>query len=181
MEKKSAFKGGVFPGTVNGYPYWFARVSVTDKNGRRRWLKTSRKTREEAEALLPVLIKRAEAIGAARKSRASKYALPGEPGITRRRHAPTARQMYIYIIRDNDLSRVKIGISEDPHRRMQNLKSASGLDLKLLAYWPGTDYDESVCQATWDRCHLAGEWFRPDEEMNDWIAERVKTFAEGSQ
>lgn len=69
---------------------------------------------------------------------------------------------YVYVIHALGTSRVKIGYSADPEKRLRELQTGSPFELRLLAKWPGSlDSELSAHRAFADhRC--VGEWFEVD-------------------
>ena len=65
---------------------------------------------------------------------------------------------------------IKIGVSQNPHRRLRDLQSSSGERLQLLGFVRGNVFEERELQhrLRWWRRH--GEWFEPSEQVLSTMA-----------
>jgi hypothetical protein len=86
----------------------------------------------------------------------------------------TRKQMgmdFIYFIADRDSSRVKIGISNDPEKRLASLQTANGGKLEILFVVQGDAKLEQSYQNQFKHLRLSGEWFKFTHEIESFINE----------
>ncbi len=83
------------------------------------------------------------------------------------RSAPSPRQQFVYFIRAG--TKVKIGISVDPHNRLCQLQTGNDEKLELLGCIPGDRKTEKAVQAMFSCSAIDGEWFRLTPAIKDWI------------
>ena len=69
---------------------------------------------------------------------------------------------FIYFIQAGAAGPVKIGISDNPERRLQQLQGAHHEELRLLSSVEGTVWAERRIHALLEEHRLRGEWFAPD-------------------
>jgi hypothetical protein len=74
----------------------------------------------------------------------------------------SARYGYVYFIRFSD--RIKIGYTDDPHRRLKNLPHD-----EILALVPGTMSTEKKYHNMFKDLRLTGEWFASHRRLLDFI------------
>lgn len=67
----------------------------------------------------------------------------------------------IYFIQEGDDGPVKIGFSNNPGRRLQQLKTSTSKPLKLLAVIEGDAGKERELHAAFQEHHISREWFKP--------------------
>jgi hypothetical protein len=85
---------------------------------------------------------------------------------------PKARfqpQLYTYFIRGPE--GIKIGKSFSPRKRKIELQPGSATELKLLVAVPATTITERSAQSKFRHLRMMGEWFRPEQELLDFIEE----------
>lgn len=83
---------------------------------------------------------------------------------------PKIRDGYVYFMEaENGL--IKIGWSEQPHKRLANLVRLTPLTLSLLAAVPGSTQDERSLHEHFASLRQQGEWFRSSPELRSVIAE----------
>jgi hypothetical protein len=70
---------------------------------------------------------------------------------------------YVYFIRFSD--RIKIGWSSDPTHRLRNLPHD-----EVMAIIPGTMADEQGYHKQFAELRVHGEWFRAEQDLQDFIA-----------
>lgn len=70
---------------------------------------------------------------------------------------------FIYIIGETGTNFVKIGISNNPHGRINGLQTANPRKLALLGAWPGTEQDETEHHRILADFRREGEWFELPE------------------
>jgi hypothetical protein len=77
----------------------------------------------------------------------------------------------IYFIQAGEDGPIKIGLTNDLHKRMGALRTGCPFKLRLLATTPGGLLKERALQRTFadDRTH--GEWFNPSSALLALIAE----------
>jgi len=73
---------------------------------------------------------------------------------------------YIYLIQLGDTEIYKIGISNDPHRRIKQLQSKCPIPLKLIFTNFGHDYEfaEKYLHSHFRHQRIKGEWFKLSAE-----------------
>ena len=69
--------------------------------------------------------------------------------------------MYVYAIRNNHTGRIKLGISENPERRLKELQTGNDCELELLAYREAANRfkDEKAIHNRHQHLRVRGEWF----------------------
>jgi hypothetical protein len=60
---------------------------------------------------------------------------------------------------------IKIGSSENPERRLEELQASNPLPLRLLGTRDGGRKEEMVYHSLFWHLHVRGEWFRPNEVL----------------
>jgi hypothetical protein len=70
--------------------------------------------------------------------------------------------LYVYFIQAGERGPIKIGITQEPEARRDELQIGSPVDLVLLAAHPGTPALERALHRRFTEGNLRGEWFRPD-------------------
>jgi hypothetical protein len=90
---------------------------------------------------------------------------PHFPAQTERRVGYTVEEAMVYFIQEGDDGPVKIGFSDNPARRLQELQVASAKHLNLIAVIEGDVSKERELQARFQEFRLSGEWFIPITEI----------------
>ena len=69
--------------------------------------------------------------------------------------------MYVYAIRNKHTGRIKLGISENPERRLKELQIGNDCELELLAYREAINRfkDEKAIHDKHQHLRVRGEWF----------------------
>ena len=69
--------------------------------------------------------------------------------------------MYVYAIRNKHTGRIKLGISENPERRLKELQIGNDCELELLAYREAANRfkDEKAIHNRHQHLRVRGEWF----------------------
>ena len=69
--------------------------------------------------------------------------------------------MYVYAIRNKHTGRIKLGISENPERRLKELQIGNDCELELLAYREAANRfkDEKAIHNKHQHLRVRGEWF----------------------
>lgn len=75
---------------------------------------------------------------------------------------------FIYAIECS--SRIKIGFSEDPLRRLNKVASDAPFPCVLLGYWEGSRADELDVQTKFNAIRLHGEWFAATVELLGFVS-----------
>ena len=80
--------------------------------------------------------------------------------------------MYVYAIRNNHTGRIKLGISENPERRLKELQTGNDCELELLAYREAANRfkDEKAIHNKHQHLRVRGEWFDVPVAVADEIA-----------
>ena len=80
------------------------------------------------------------------------------------------RRMFLYAISSGPDAPVKLGISSEPLRRLQDLQVASHQPLKIIGVREGTLPDEARLHRVLRASRLSGEWFRRTPELDSFLA-----------
>lgn len=80
-------------------------------------------------------------------------------------------QSYIYFIEAIGLNRIKIGVSEDPKKRLKHLATGSPVSLILKGVIAGGHSSERELHRKFDHLRLDGEWFHATKELLKFIDE----------
>lgn len=69
--------------------------------------------------------------------------------------------MFVYLIQNLETSNYKIGVSKNPNKRLKQLQTASGEELKLVATFETTNARkvESALHNQYSPYKTQGEWF----------------------
>lgn len=78
-------------------------------------------------------------------------------------------ELYTYFIRGSE--GIKIGQSLNPVARRRELQPGSATRLKLLLAVPYSWIPEPEAHKRFKRLRMEGEWFRPEQELLDFISE----------
>lgn len=81
------------------------------------------------------------------------------------------REGFIYIMQ-TPIALVKIGFSICPKGRAGSLQQACPYPVRLVAYWPGNQYDERAYHAQFREHHHHGEWFREEGSLAEFVKEQ---------
>lgn len=68
---------------------------------------------------------------------------------------------------------IKIGTTNDLHRRFSGLRTASAVRLVVLGTMPGGAKAEAALHLLFADLRLEGEWFKPDARLLDFIEQRA--------
>ena len=82
---------------------------------------------------------------------------------------------YVYVIEAVDTGLVKIGVSDSPEKRINDLQTASPNELRLLGYCLGSYAIEQALHLVLHEYRVRGEWFRNEGQC----AEAVKAISQG--
>lgn len=74
----------------------------------------------------------------------------------------------VYFVR-GAAGHIKIGFSSDVPKRIEALQCSSPEPLELLATMPGNMAIERALHSRFERARVAGEWFRPTDELLSFI------------
>lgn len=75
----------------------------------------------------------------------------------------------IYFIQAEDSKAIKIGIADNPQRRLAALATGSAEPLTLLGVQHGVKADEIDLHRRFRSLRLKGEWFQPGQDLLDYI------------
>jgi hypothetical protein len=75
----------------------------------------------------------------------------------------------VYFIQIGDSGPIKIGVSVDVQKRLQQLQTASPYQLRLLAKLLGGESKEAELHRRFAAFKMQGEWFSPSQELQDFI------------
>lgn len=85
------------------------------------------------------------------------------------------RKRYVYFIQLGGAGgKIKIGVSDDPPKRLAGLKGNFDKPLKLLGVIDGGKGVEKGCHEMFKDDRLHGEWFRASEALLAYIRENVR-------
>lgn len=76
---------------------------------------------------------------------------------------------FIYFIADRTSGKVKIGISNDPDKRLANLQTANGNKLEMLHVVQGDVSLEQSFHKKFKHLHMSGEWFIFTDEIREFV------------
>ena len=79
----------------------------------------------------------------------------------------------IYFISDED-GYIKIGFARNVQSRLETLQTASRQELRVIATMPGSLSDEKSLHHKFSKDHVRGEWFRPSQELRQFIKENAR-------
>ena len=79
----------------------------------------------------------------------------------------------IYVAKANDA--VKIGYSRNPLIRISSLQTSSPYEIDVLLVIDGSIFDEHSLHKRFSHLRMAGEWFKFNGEIRDFIAEHWHT------
>lgn len=80
-----------------------------------------------------------------------------------------AGKEHVYFIQQGEFGLVKIGYSKNPTHRLMVLQTAHGERLSMRACAPGGKEQEHALHERFTHLRVAGEWFRPGEELLAYI------------
>lgn len=102
-----------------------------------------------------------------------------DPGATSRdiRADPARRAQTIYFVQAGDEGPVKIGTSKFVNERLATLQTHSPYPLRLIGTIEG---DEAKIHARFSHLRLHGEWFRPGDDLLEFINDEVPSGTGGS-
>lgn len=66
---------------------------------------------------------------------------------------------FVYVIWAQGTSKIKMGISADPEKRLRHLQTASAEKLMILGKWPGSRHMERALHRELSQYRQNGEWF----------------------
>lgn len=76
---------------------------------------------------------------------------------------------YVYFIEAVGLSRLKIGYSDDPEKRLRQLTTGSPVSLRIHARMPGNQTMEKEIQSRFSHLKVDNEWFHFTDEIREYI------------
>jgi hypothetical protein len=140
--------------TRNGTSYWYARV-----DNRRRYVGKDNRGKELAEEM------RAEyLVERKRKKKAGLLKEIKQNGGGR----------YIYFIQEEFGGNIKIGVANDPEKRLANLQSANPKRLKIVGRFEAGKLAERLRHKMFGEFRLEGEWFSPEESLTSYILDLLE-------
>jgi hypothetical protein len=86
----------------------------------------------------------------------------------RRAELRASGETFVYFVRDQS-GYIKIGVSNNPERRLAAMQTSHAAPLTLLAVMPGTRFDEAGLHVRFSHLRRTGEWFAPGKELMDYI------------
>lgn len=85
------------------------------------------------------------------------------------RSHPSTVSTFLYFIEATDQDRIKIGISKNPYKRVEQLQTGSPHRLFLLGVCKGNYQDEAVLHRMYKHLRVSGEWFEATLELRGGI------------
>ena len=82
---------------------------------------------------------------------------------------------YVYVVEAVGTGLVKIGVSDNPEKRLHSLQTSNPTDLRLLGYCMGSYAIEQALHLVLDEYRVRGEWFRNEGKC----AQAVKAVSRG--
>ncbi len=76
---------------------------------------------------------------------------------------------YCYFIGNSDMGFVKIGISKDPMRRIEQIRTDNPFPLALLCVVPGDEIVEKKLHRAFAPLRMGGEWFRINTALRTFM------------
>jgi hypothetical protein len=76
---------------------------------------------------------------------------------------------YVYFIEAIGLSRLKIGYSDDPEKRLRQLTTGSPVSLRIYARMPGNQAMEREIHARFSHLKVDNEWFHFTDDIRTYI------------
>lgn len=86
------------------------------------------------------------------------------------------RKGRIYFIQQGEDGPIKIGYSTNPRKRLDKLSTASPYPLRMLKIVPGGPALERQLHNRFSHSQLEGEWFKPTEELLEFIQNLKSSF-----
>lgn len=86
-----------------------------------------------------------------------------DPGYSKRPHRYTRYSPMVYFIRSGDTGHIKIGLSGNPYKRLDQLQTGQHEPLELLLYFPGDKTVEKFIHGICKNLRYGGEWFADHE------------------
>ena len=87
----------------------------------------------------------------------------------------------IYFIQAGQNGPIKIGVSDNPQKRLGTLRTAHYEELELLGAIGGGEDKEKEIHLRFGQYRMTGEWFRAEGELLDFIHEAVHEWSEIEQ
>jgi Meiotically up-regulated gene 113 len=91
---------------------------------------------------------------------------------TKKVEAMAHRGSNIYVVKRPDRRLVKIGVTDNVHRRVKSLQTAAGCELELLLSFPGEREDEQLLHKEFAEYRQRGEWFTYARPLALWVHEK---------
>lgn len=85
---------------------------------------------------------------------------------------------FIYFIGMLDDSIIKIGLSNDPQKRLNALQTANPYELRLILTFRGDESKESELHEKYTEYSIRGEWFYNIGKLKDYIDRMLQIVAE---
>lgn len=78
---------------------------------------------------------------------------------------------FVYVIQGDPETPIKVGIANDVHKRMKGIQTGYPWRLRLLFAIPGDQHLEWYLHQRLKGHRLLGEWFQPDPDFLDFVAD----------
>jgi hypothetical protein len=86
---------------------------------------------------------------------------------------PGAGEHVIYFVQSPDNGLIKIGTTLALRQRLLGLRSMCPVRLDLVWFYPGDKSEEQQLHGVFDDSRAHGEWFRPTEEVVEFLRELI--------
>ena len=87
----------------------------------------------------------------------------------RRNDKDVSANTRVYFIQENGMGAIKIGVSKHAQPRVREMQGSTPHTLALLATVEGGHGVEHALHSLFAHAHIRGEWFRPIEELIEYI------------
>tara|TARA_Y100000034_G_scaffold113299_1_gene148167 strand:- start:333 stop:647 length:315 start_codon:yes stop_codon:yes gene_type:complete len=84
-------------------------------------------------------------------------------------------KQYIYFFKEEAIGSVKIGLSYDVPKRLEQIQMYSPQRLKFSGHLPGNLAKEKEIHKRFSHLRIHGEWFHLDEELSAFIESTDQT------
>lgn len=142
----------------------YARVTWTDKDGKRRSIRRRAMDETHARSLCQEMLQDLGTRKRVQPNRAKKY---GRDNLL----------IYCIQILDGSLFPIKIGTSANIPMRIKMILTHQPHEVRLLATWKGSVLDERADHAMFKESHISREWFRPTPELLSYIESKSQSKA----
>lgn len=76
---------------------------------------------------------------------------------------------YVYLMQDKITNLLKIGYSENPHRRLYEINHGGASEVILLEYFIGSKANELIIHSKFKNVRVKREWFQHDSDIIEYF------------